>query len=213
MLIINFKNYKTGNDVFELLRKIELYYPKAIAALPFTELKEANKLKSSHNLQIFSQHVDYEEPGRGTGYVTPEALLGCGVSGSLLNHSEHKIPMTTIRKTAKRCNEAGIKLIICSSSLKEIKQLIRLNPWAIAFEDKKLVATGKSITSMKANDVKKFADSLKDTGIIPVCGAGISSGEDVADAFVLGCKGVLVSSVVASSQEPEKFLKEVSGLM
>lgn len=208
MLVINLKNYKTGNDAIDLIRKIEIYYPKAVIAVPLTEIREAVKIKSSPNLQIFSQHVDFNEPGRGTGYLTPEALMSCGVKGSLLNHSEHKLPLSTIRKTIKRCNELGIKLIICSSSLREVKQLTKLNPYAIAFEDKKLVATGKSITSFKAHEVKKFAELLKDTEILPLCGAGISTGEDVASAMVLGCKGVLVSSAVANSQEPEKFLKE-----
>jgi triosephosphate isomerase len=45
-----------------------------------------------------------------------------------------------------------------------------------------------------------------------LCGAGITSGEDVAAALILGCKGVLVASAVANSQSPEKFLKDVSAL-
>ena len=63
-----------------------------------------------------------------------------------------------------------------------------------------------------AEDIRKFIDTLKDTNIIPLCGAGITTGEDVAKALVLGCKGVLVSSAVANSQNPEKFLKEVSSM-
>ncbi|MEK6850760.1 MAG: triose-phosphate isomerase [Nanoarchaeota archaeon] len=212
MLVINFKNYKVGKDVIELLRKIEIYHNKAIVAVPFVELKEVVKGISSQNMQVYAQHVDYHDLGRATGYVIPESLINAGAKGALLNHSEHRLNMIEIKKTVKRCNEVGLKLIICSSSLREISQLKKLNPYAIAFEDKKLIATGKSITEYKQHDITRFVDILKDTNIIPLCGAGISSGDDVANALVLGCKGALVSSVVANSQTPEKFLKEVHGV-
>lgn len=213
MLVINLKNYKIGNEVLDLVRKIEIYYNKAIIAVPFTELKEVAKGKSGQNLQVFAQHVDYQDSGRNTGFVTPESLVAAGANGTLLNHSEHKITLASIRKAMKRCNEVGLKVIICTSSLKDIEQLKKLNPFAIAYEDKKLIATGKSITTYKTNDIKKFVELLEKTEIIPLCGAGITTGEDVAAALVLGCKGVLVASAVANSQEPERFLKEAAGLM
>ena len=213
MLVINFKNYKVGNEVIDLLRKIEIYHNKAIVAVPFIELKDVVREISSQNMQVYGQHVDHHEIGRGTGYVTPESLVNAGAKGTLLNHSEHRLSITEIKKTIKRCNEVGLKTIICSSSLREVSQLKKLNPYALAFEDKKLIATGKSITEHKQHDIKKFVDILKDTEIIPLCGAGISTGDDVAHALVLGCKGVLVSSVVANSQTPEKFLKEVHGVL
>ena len=106
-----------------------------------------------------------------------------------------------------------MKLIVCVAKLKETDRIKKLSPYAIAFEDPKLIATGKSITKNRINSVKKFVDLLKGTDILPLCGAGISTPEDVAQALLLGCKGILVSSVVANSQHPEKFLKEVSGLL
>jgi triosephosphate isomerase len=178
MLVINLKNYKTGKDVLDLVRKIEIYYGKAIVAVPFTELKEVVSNKSSPNLQIYAQHVDWQEPGRSTGFITPESAMSAGAIGTLLNHSEHKITLSAIRKTIKRCNEVGLKVIICTSSLKDVSQIKKLNPYAIAYEDKKLIATGKSITTYKTNDVKKFVELLKDSEIIPLCGAGITTGDD-----------------------------------
>ena len=212
MLVINFKNYKVGKDVFDLAKKIEIYYNKAILAVPATELHEIAKSMGA-NAKVYAQHVDFHETGRGTGFVVPESLVNSGASGTLLNHSEHRVKLSEIKKTMKRCNELNLKVIICSSSLREVSQLKKLNPHAIAFEDKKLIATGKSITDYKQHDIKRFVEILKDTEIIPLCGAGISSGDDVAHALVLGCKGVLVSSVIANSQTPERFLKEISGIL
>lgn len=209
MIVINLKNYKIGNEALDLIKKIEIYYSKAVVAVNSIDLTSVVK---STSLQIIAQHVDFSEAGRGTGQTIPESIINAGASGSLLNHSEHKISISEIKKTIKRCNEVGLKLIICSSSLKEIQELKKLNPYALAFEDKKLIATGKSITDYKAHEIKKFVEVLKDSSIIPLCGAGITTGEDVAAALVLGCKGVLVSSVIANSQNPEKFLKEISSL-
>jgi len=212
MIVINLKNYKVGAQVSELVRTIELYYSKAIVAVPITELKDISKNNNNSNLHIYAQHVDYQEPGRGTGFLIPESLINAGVSGSLLNHSEHRLKMSDIRKTIKRCNEVGLKLIICTSSLNETRQLVKLKPHAIAFEDNKLIATGKSITEYSEHALKKFVQILEGKDIIPLCGAGITSGEDVAAALILGCKGVLVSSIVANNQNPEKFLKEIGSL-
>jgi triosephosphate isomerase len=209
MIVINLKNYKVGKDILDLVKKIEIYYNKAIVAVPALNLKE---ISANTSLHIIAQHVDFRDPGRGTGYVIPEALLGAGIGGSLLNHSEHKLDIEEIKKTIKRCNEIGLKLIVCTSSLTEARKLKTLNPYAIAFEDKKLIATGKSITDYKTHDVRKFVEILKDSEIIPLCGAGITKGEDVAAALVLGCKGVLVASAVANSQHPENFLKEIASL-
>lgn len=209
MIVINLKNYKVGSELLDLVKKIEIYYNRAIVAVPLIDLKEVVK---STNLAIYAQHIDYREQGRSTGFVIPEHIINSGAFGSILNHSEHKIPVNEIKKTLKRCNEVGLKVIICTSSLREAKQLKALKPYAIAFEDKALIATGKSITAHKEHDLKKFVEILKDSEIIPLCGAGISHGEDVAEAILLGCKGVLVSSIIANSPNPEKFLKELSGL-
>lgn len=209
MIVVNFKNYKIGNEAADLVQKIVLYCNKASVAVPAVDLREIAK---NTTLQVWAQHVDYRERGRGTGYTTPESILAAGAVGSLLNHSEHKLTMTDVKKTVKRCNEVGLKLIICASTLRQAQQLKKLNPYAIAFEDKKLIATGKSITQYKAHDVKKFAEVLKGSEIIPLCGAGITTGEDVAAAYVLGCKGVLVSSAVANTQSPEQFLKDACSI-
>jgi len=210
MIIINFKNYKTGKAALDLVGTIALYYNKAIVAVPALDLAMIAK---STTLNVFAQHVDPSEAGRGTGLVMPEHLLAAGAVGSLLNHSEHKLPLKIIKETAKRCSEIGLKLVICASTIREAQQLRKLNPHAIAFEDPKLIASGKSITSHKAHDIKRFVELLAGTDIVPLCGAGITAGEDVAAALMFGCKGVLVSSAVANSSMPETFLKEIAGLV
>ena len=207
MIVINFKNYKTGKDVLKIAKRIQKYLPKAIVAVPASYI---GYVAFRTRLTVYAQHVDYQEKDRNTGFLIPEVIKSAGASGSLLNHSEHKISMRDIRVTIERCNKLRLKIIACASTLKQARELKKLKPYAIAFEDPKLVGTGKSITKYKTNDLEKFVSVLKKTKIIPLCGAGISSKEDYDGALKLGCEGVLVSSVVMKSRVPEKFLKAVS---
>jgi len=207
MIIINFKNYKTGKNVLELAKKIEKHLPKAIAAVPPMYLG----LVSFHTkLTAFAQHVDSKEGKRATGFILPKSAKKAGAKGSLLNHSEHKISIKEIKKTIKDCRKLNLKVIACASNLREIKEIKKLKPFAIAFEDPKLIATHKSITKYNPDSIKKFVSLLKNTKIIPLCGAGINSAEDYHEALKLGCKGVLVSSAIANSKNPERILKEIS---
>ena len=50
---------------------------------------------------------------------------------------------------------------------------------------------------------------MKKTKILPLCGAGISTAEDVKEAYNLGCKGVLISSAIAKSKNPIQLLKQL----
>lgn len=203
MIIINLKNYKIGNQVIELAKKIEKY--DIIIAVPAVNIKE---ISEKINLNVYSQHVDYQKE-KSTGFIIPESIKKAGASGSLLNHSEHPIKMNYIKRTIERCNKLNLKIIVFVSNLKEAKKVKKFKPYAIAYEDPKLIATGKSITKHKTNDIRKFVKLLKNSKTIPLCGSGISSIHDYKEALKLGCKGVLVSSIIAKSKNLDKFLKEV----
>lgn len=203
MLIVNFKTYKQGKEVLKLIKEIEKYNKKAIVCLQPTDICLSQKTK----LKVFSQHIDFQTKGKNTGFIVAETIISLGAAGSLLNHSEHPLNFETIKKTIK--NSKKLKLIVCTSSIREVKKIKKLKPYAIAFEDPKLIATKKSITKHNPKKIKKFVQILKDTKIIPICGAGISNSKDYKKALELGCRGVLVSSAIANSKNPIKFLKSI----
>ena len=212
LVVVNFKNYVSGKAALDLARTISIYYNDAIIAVPFLDIKEIAK---EVNLSVFSQHVDFHEAGKSTGFIIPESILGVGAVGTLINHSEHKLPFSVLKRTVDRCHATGLKTIICVSTLKDVAKIIKLKPFAIAFEDPKLIGTGRSVTKEDSTVVASFAKLLVNTDIIPLCGAGISSPDDVAKSVILGCKGVLVSSAIAKPPTPgyeEKFLKGLAGL-
>ena len=207
MLVINLKTYRQGAAVMKLVRKIKRYRPNSIVCAQPADIPAISKT----GIKTYAQHVDYQESGKSTGFIVAEEIKSAGARGSLLNHSEHPVNMSTIKKTLQRCNKLNLKLIICAATLKKAAKIKKLRPWAIAFEDPKLVGTGRSITKYRSNDVEKFSKMLKGSKIIPLCGSGVNSAKDVAEAKKLGCKGVLVASAVARSPRPDKFLKESNG--
>ena len=64
----------------------------------------------------------------------------------------------------------------------------------------------------RIRDDKKKRIVLLDTGIIPLCGAGVHSAKDVVAARKLGCKGVLIASAIAAVplKQAEKTLREIA---
>jgi triosephosphate isomerase len=202
MIIVNTKNYKSGKALLKLARLIHSYNSRIVVAVPPTEIYQISKIK----LKVYSQHVDFTDK-KSTGFVSICDIKSAGASGTLLNHSEHPLAFKVLNKTVVECKKHKLKTIICAANLKDVKKFIKLKPEAIAFEDPKLVGSGKSITFYEPVEILKFVHMLRKSKILPLCGAGISSVQDVKAAYNLGCKGVLISSAIANSNKSRSFLR------
>ncbi|MDO8508278.1 MAG: triose-phosphate isomerase [Nanoarchaeota archaeon] len=211
MIIINFKNYKTGKEALILSKKIEKYLPHAIIAVPTIDLEEISK---NTKLKVFAQHADPLEGDKTTGYNTLKSLKKTGISGTIINHSEHQESLKNIGKILIMAKKLNLKVIICTPTLRKTKSILnnKNKPFAIALEDPKLISTGKSITKYSPKNLLAFTKIIKKTNILPICGAGISTSEDVKQAYSFGCKGVLIASAIANSKNPIPLLKELNKL-
>lgn len=212
MIIINFKNYVFGDRALALARLIEKRLPEAVVAVSPVDVGYISK---HTKLNVLAQHVDFcKSEMRSTGFVTARAIKSYEAFGSLVNHSEHQLKKEEVNKVLSVLKENKLNSILCAPSLKEAKKLKTAQPYALAFEDAELIATKKSITSYRKKEIVKFVKLLSRTNIIPICGAGINSVEDVEAAQALGCRGVLISSAVAnvSLKKAEKLLKQISDL-
>ncbi len=209
MIVINFKNYLAGEDSVRLAQTIQRYLPKAIVAVPPTDIWGVSE---KTNLTVYAQHVSSFEKGRATGYVIPEAVKKVGAKGTLLNHSEHQLSYSQIKISVEHARRLGLKVVLCAPTVRAARKLAYLKPHAIAFEDKKLIATNKSITMYRAQAVKDFVHAVEGSGAIPLCGAGIHNAADVAAAKQLGCRGVLIASAVAHVKDPRVFLKALQAV-
>ena len=211
MIIINFKNYKTEKKALKLAKAIEKYLPQAIVCPSTLDLE---LISQKTKLRTFAQHADFQEGDKTTGYNTLKSLKKAGAKGTLINHSEHQQSVSNIYKILIMSKKLNLKAIVCTPSLRNFKSILnsKVKPFAIAFEDSSLISTGKSITKYNPKVLIKFIKIMKKTKIIPLCGAGISSADDVREAYKLGCKGVLIASAIANVNKPEKSLKEIAKL-
>ena len=100
MFIINCKNYEeiAGDKILKLAKiteKISKKYKIKIALAPPHHL--LTKI-TDLSIPVLAQHVDNAPVGSTTGFIIPELLKTSKVSGSLINHSEHRIPSNDIKQ-------------------------------------------------------------------------------------------------------------------
>jgi triosephosphate isomerase len=171
----------------------------------FADLKS---VADAVKIPVFAQHVDPISPGSHTGHILPESMKESGCSGTLINHSEHKLQLEVIEKCVRRAKEINLKTICCAADVDEAREIAKLSPDYIAYEPPELIGSGIPVSKTKPEVVEQFVRAIKDVDpkIIPLCGAGISMGEDVAAALRLGCAGVLLASGVVKAENPEKAL-------
>lgn len=203
VVIINMKTYNQGNQALGLAKKISEVDNKIIIGAQPTNIYRMSKLVKN---PIYSEHVDFQEPGRNTGYILPEAVKASGAKGVFLNHSEHRLEMSIIKKTVKRCKDLRLKVGIFAKDLKQAIELKKLKPDYLIIEPPELVAGKISVSKAKPELIEEIGKKLKHDFIV---GAGIKNSEDLKIATKLGAKGVAISSAITTSKNPKKVLKEL----
>ena len=203
IIAINFKTYKQGKDVLKLAKEIERCNMNAIVGVQATDIEEISR---NTRLKVYAQHVDYFKKGRETGFVLPEAVKKDGGVGTFLNHSEHKLSFSVLKKTIERCKKIHLKTLVFASSLEEAKKIEKLRPSYLAFEPPELVAGKISVSEAKPELIVRLKKALKMKFLV---GAGIHSEKDIETAVKLGSEGVVISSAVTTSKNPRKKLRDL----
>jgi triosephosphate isomerase len=209
LFVINFKTYKegTGKNAVELAKDLESASKDIVIAAQNADLY---RLKHECRLKIFAQNVDPIVYGSNTGKDLAECLTENGASGSVINHAENRVSAEVTEKCIARCREAGLISLVCADTPASAEKIAALKPDIIAIEPPELIGGTISVSKARpeiiTDTVKKVKSVNKTVKIL--CGAGISSGEDVAIAEKLGCDGVFVSSAVVKSQDPAAKIKE-----
>jgi len=205
LIVINLKTYQQGKQVLKLAKIIEGVDKDIIIGVQATDIYE---LKNKTNLKIYSQHVDFFEPGRNTGFIIPEGVKKDGGVGTFLNHSEHKISFKVLEKTMVRCKKIGLKTLVFAGSLEEAKKIKNLKPDFLVYEPPELVAGNISVSTAKPDLIKNISNSLNYPFLVD---AGIKSNNDLKIAMKLGASGIALSSAITTAKNPEKVLRELLG--
>lgn len=183
---------------------------RIVVAPPAAYLKEAAERFGD----VYAQHFDPYEPGAHTGSISAELLAHLHVKGSLLNHSEKRMPKEEIKQAVGRAHLAGIETVVCAETPEECAELSHFDPTYIAIEPPELIGKGISVSTAKPDVITKTVQLLKKANpkVRVLCGAGVSTREDVQKALELGTDGVLLASAFVNARNPKEFLKELASV-
>ncbi|MEM3382877.1 MAG: triose-phosphate isomerase [Nitrososphaerales archaeon] len=215
IMIINFKNYLevSGGGAIKLAKIAEIIAKELdVRIIVAPPIPDFSMVARSVTIPVFSQHVDLANPGSTTGAIVPEVIKACGGVGTLLSHSEKRVPIKVIKELIPRLKNLGLYSVVCAKTPKEVKDRAMLLPNYLAIEPPELIGTGRAVSKVKPDVILKSKEALKEVSdsVKLICGAGISSGEDVAIALELGAIGILVASSIIKSDSWEKKIRELA---
>lgn len=209
IIALNLKTYpeslgKKGADLCQIATEVSLLTGVRIIVAPQTvDLRDAAQICGD----VFAQHVDPAKQGAATGSVSVESIKEAGCKGSLVNHSEKRLPEQTIAETVARLKEAGLESMLCTKDTEESVRLAKYEPAFIAVEPPELIGSGISVSTSKPEIVSGTVEAVAKVNSTPVlCGAGVSNAADVKKSVELGAKGVLLASAFVKSADPKKLL-------
>ena len=214
VLVLNLKNYqeifaKNALKIALEAQKISQKYSIDIIICPPNPL--LYYLSNELDIPVFAQHVDYAKIGSSTGAIVPELLNSIGITGSLINHSEKRIPLNQIESIVKKFKELDLSSLVCAQTVEEVKLISQLDPDLIAIEPPELIGSGRSVSKVNPNiitDSVNAANSVN-SNVDILCGAGIMNSDDVKIALNLGSKGILIASGVVQSNNWDQKIKEL----
>jgi len=162
-------------------------------------------------VETWAQHVDPVEHGSHTGTVHADAAAAAGAAGTLLNHSERRLRLADIAGGVDAAERAGLATCVCANDPEQVAAAAALGPDAVAVEPPELIGTGTPVSGADPAVVEDAVAAARrvDDAVDVYCGAGISTGADVAAASELGAEGVLLASGVAKADDPRAALADV----
>lgn len=217
MFIINCKNYEeiAGDKIVEFVKIVEKVSKKYKIKIAVAPPQHLIGLVSNSSIPILAQHVDNSKIGSTTGFIIPELLKKSKVSGSLINHSEHRISEKEITELVLRLRGLKMISVVCVKDVTEAKKYTKLNPDYIAIEPPELIGSGKAVSKERPDLITESVDVVNSANNKTklLCGAGIVSGYDVTKALELGSKGILVASGIIKAKNWAKAIEEFSKAM
>lgn len=222
-LIVNYKTYAAGYGPagLELTRALEVVAQAsglclAVAPGPL----DVGRYAGACRVPVVAQHTDPVGCGSHTGSVLPEAVAAAGAVGTLVNHSEHRLRLADIGAVLDRCREARLQTVLCTDTVATTTAGAALGPDYLAVEPPELIGGDLSVSSARPEVVsgaveaaRAVAQGLGQPAVPVLCGAGVKTRSDVAQAMELGAQGILLASGVVKAADPQAVLEElVQGL-
>jgi triosephosphate isomerase (TIM) len=212
MIIVNFKTYveSTGKRAVELAKQAEKAAKETGANIVVApQLVDLAKIAEEVEIPVFAQHIDAIKPGSSTGHVLVEAVKEAGAVGTLINHSERQLRLIDIDVIIALAKEKGLVSCVCANNPSVSAAVAAMHPDITSVEPPELIGSGISVSKSKpevVTDTVKLVQRV-DPKMTILCGAGISTAEDVSIALKLGTRGVLVASGIVKAKDPYSVLR------
>ena len=214
IVILNFKTYmeSTGKNALKLAKACEKVAKETeinIAVAP--QHMDIYQLSQEIDIPILSQHIDPITAGGHTGSVLLECAREAGASGTLINHSEKRMNLANIDQIVKRSAEKEMISVVCTNNIETSSAVASLGPDFVAVEPPELIGSGIPVSQAEPEVVEGTVAMVKkiNPSVKVLCGAGISTGDDMKAALELGSEGVLLASGIILAKDPEKALLDL----
>jgi triosephosphate isomerase len=213
MIIVNFKTYleATGQKAVELAKQAERASKETgvyIAVAPqFTDIKA---VADAVEIPVYAQHIDAIKPGSNTGQILVEAVKQAGAVGTIINHSERRLKLAEIDAIVTLTKEHGLVSCLCTNNPTTSAAAAALYPDMVSIEPPELIGSGIAVSTAQPEVITNTVTLVKqvDPNATILCGAGITTGQDVATALKLGSHGVLVASGIVKAKDPYIVLRD-----
>lgn len=215
VIVLNVKAYaeSAGERGVALLKACEEAAEETGASIVICPQQvQLGLLAKDAKIPVFAQSVDAAEPGSQTGWVTLQGAKAAGAAGTLVNHSEHRLKMADIEWIVDKAREMDLATCVCTNNVPVSMAAAAMGPDFVAVEPPELIGTGIPVSKADPEIVKNSVNEVKrvNDSVIVLCGAGITTGEDVKAAIELGSEGVLLASGVVKADDPRAALIDLT---
>ncbi len=211
LIVLNFKTYSESmGEKAELMAKYcqEVSIESGVDIISCPQTPDIFRVASAVKIPVFAQHIDSAGAGSYTGYITADCVRSNGAKGTLLNHSERRLLLSEIDSAIQAARKAGLRTIVCTNNIAVTSAAAALSPDFVAVEPPELIGSGIPVSRANPEIVSGSVEAVKKINpkVRVLCGAGISTGDDVASAIELGTVGVLLASGVIKAKDPRAAL-------
>ncbi len=214
MVILNFKTYlesagKNGLKLAKISDEVAQETGVNIAVAP--QHADLLRISSEVEIPVLAQHVDAIDAGGHTGSVLLESVKEAGALGTLINHSEMRMKLADIQNVVEKTNQNQMISVLCTNNIETSAAAATLKPTFVAIEPPELIGSGIPVSQAEPEVVEGTVEVIHriNPEVKVLCGAGISTGDDMQAALKLGSEGVLLASGIVLADDPKGALMDL----
>lgn len=213
-LLVNPKSYLFGQESLDLAlasdQAAQTYQMQIFFTCCYSDIRLIKE--NTKKVIVTAQHMDAIYPGRGEGYVLPEALADAGCEAVYLNHAEHPLTLDVLYQSIQRAKEVGLISIVCANSASEGVAIATMMPDIIICEPTDLIGTGEKADNHYMSEVVNRIRAVNKE-IKIVVGASIQSGKDCVKVLEAGADGTGATSGIVNADSPSEKVNEMAKMM